>query len=945
MSVAGRVGIRRKLSGASLMVLASLAMPLVPGAALAQAAEEPAQSESSSLGEVVVTASRIVRDGYEAPTPVSVLGAEQIQATAPSNIADLVNRMPAFAGGSNPRTNQSAISSGNSAINFLSLRGLGPTRTLVLFDGHRIPGSTTAGIVDVNTIPNGLISRVDIVTGGASAAWGSDAVAGVVNFVLDKSYEGIRGDIGAGVTTYGDNATFKSYLSGGKSFADGRGHFLASVDYAYNEGIDGMPRDWYRGAKRMFNPTYTATNGQPNLLVREGVGYSTAAPGAIITSGPLRGIYFGPNGQPAQLNYGSPLRDPFMVGGDWQYTDIAREGDLDAELKRYGAFARASYQLTDNIEVYGQFIFGRAESAQISTPQYNFANITIQRANPFLDSAIVNQMTTLGLNTLTVGSWNGDLGGIALTTTREQFNYQIGATGDFAAFGTEWKWDAYAQTALSLVTPTAKTTITANYNRAIDAVRAPNGAIVCRSTLTDPTNGCVPYNILGTGTVSEAAKAYVLGESWVRHRMTQSVVAANVRGEPLNSWAGPVSVAAGVEYREEAISGENDALSNTNAYWAGNYKTISGSFDVLEGFVETVVPLMRDTTFGNALDFNAAVRVTDYSSSGVVTTWKAGLTYEPTPDIRIRATRSRDIRAANLSELFQAGTTSTNSIADPFRNNASTTFFQITSGRTDLSPEKADTYSFGVILQPRFLPGFSAAIDYFDIKIEDAISTINATTLLNQCYAGNSALCSQIIRDSAGVITQINVQPVNLANDHTQGIDFEFGYRTPLSDALGGGNLSLRALATNYLKGVSSNGINVPDSRLGENAGGLPEWRYTVSASYSNDPLTVTLTGRGLNDGVVNASYIECTTGCPTSTSDNTTIDDNSLPGAIYIDAAASYKLGNGVEIYGVVDNLLDRDPSRAPSTTTVGGPQLGVDGSYYDLLGRTFRAGVRFKF
>jgi outer membrane receptor protein involved in Fe transport len=548
----------------------------------------------------------------------------------------------------------------------------------------------------------------------------------------------------------------------------------------------------------------------------------------------------------------------------------------------------------------------------------------------------------------TLGTFNQDLGPIVSHTHRSSTQAQLGAQGDFEALGSKWTWDAYAQRTDNPIYTDADVSITSRYNQAIDAVRSANGTIVCRSTLTNPTNGCVPLDILGTGVVSAAARNYVLGTSWGRTDLTQDVFAGTLRGELFSTWAGPISVATGIEHRREAVSGSNDPLTTatTKPYFAGNFFASFGSYDVTEGFLETVVPLAKDLTFAKSLDFNGAVRATDYSTSGYVTTWKLGLTYSPIDDLSLRTTRSRDIRAPNLAELFQSGQTSTTSITDPFRGNAATTVAQITSGNLNLKPEVADTLGVGVVLQPRFLSGFAASVDYYDIRIENAISTPNAATLVNECFLGNTTYCSQITRNTAGAITTVAVLPVNVATQISRGVDFETGYRRPLLQ----GNLSLRLLATHFLENYSNDGITPATDNVGTNGmngslrNTLPRWRYLASIGWDRGPVALSFAARGFSAGVNNTSYIQCTSGCPASTVANMTIDDNHLPGAIYFDTSLTVSFPHGLETFLAVDNLANKDPGIVPYGTAIGGAPLNTNPILYDVLGRTFRLGLRFK-
>lgn len=946
---------RRLLTTASAMAAMTVMIPSNATAQIAGAAVPQAAAEADA-SEIVVTGTRIVRDGYQAPTPTSVIGAADIARKAPANLADFVNELPSLSGSTKPTAHTAAISGGTVGINALNLRGLGANRTLILLDGRRVAASTLGGLVDINTIPQGLVKRVDVVTGGASADWGSDAVAGVVNFVLDKDFTGARGLVQGGVTTYGDDRNYNVQLSVGTKFADDRGHIMLSGELAYNQGIDGIgKRDWYNGAKIINNPAYTATNGLPQLLAVPNVGFTAATPGGIITSGPLAGTYFGQNGAVLRQNRGTLTSGNFFVGGDWRYSDFAETGDLDPKLNRQSLFGRVSFEATDDIELFAEGSYNRATSRVATTNQFNLANITIQPDNAFIPANIAAQIT----GPVTLGTFHGDLGPIIARTRRSSTRGVIGAKGSFDAFGNPWQWGVSAQKTVNRAFTGARISVTSRLNQAIDSVRNAQGVIVCRSTLTNPTNGCVPYNVFGEDVNSQAAVDYVYGNTTRQEKLVQDVYAATLHGDPFSTWAGNVSVALGVEHRRESVSGSVDALdaasqatsiANNTArvppYFAGNYLPSFGSYHVTEAFIETVVPLAKDLPFARSLDLNAAIRATDYSTSGYVTTWKAGLTYKPVDDITFRVSRSRDIRAPNLAELFQAAGAATISLADPFRGNALSSVFQVTRGDASLKPEKADQLGLGVVVQPSFLPGFAASVDYYHIKIRDSISTINSVTLVNQCFQGNTQFCSQITRNAAGVITQVDVLPVNVAKQVADGLDFEASYRAPLL----GGTLNLRALATRFLKYTSADGITAKTDLVGTNSTlgslrtSLPKWRYTASIGYDYDPISLTLTARGFSAGEINTNYVECTASCPTSTVANTTISDNHMPGAIYFDANVTYKVSEGIQAFFAVDNIANKNPYQMPYGPSIGANPISVNPVLYDVIGRAFRAGIRFK-
>lgn len=935
--------------------------------ALAQQAPNPSSSAVASdsappapASDIVVTGTRVVRNGYKAPTPTTVVGAADIAQKAPANLADYVNELPSLSGSTTPVANVGSVSAGQVGINALNLRNLGAVRTLILLDGQRTAASTLGGLVDINTIPQQLVKRVDIVTGGASADYGSDAVAGVVNFVLDKDFTGLKGSAQGGVTTYGDDRNYDVSLTAGAKFADGRGHILLSGEIAHNDGITGIgDRSWYDYRKLFLNPanpTGAAGNGQPQYLNLTNAGFATATPGGIITSGPLKGTYFGPGGVPTQFNYGSIVSGNIMQGGDYKYADFGTTGDLDPRMSRQNVFGRLSYDVTDNITLFAQGSFNRATTREGALDQFNLGNITIQPDNAFIPPGIASKVTA----PFTLGTYNQDLGPEIATTNRKSLRIIAGATGKFEALGSSWSWDAAAQKTINRIYTAFDTTVTSRFNAAIDSVRNPaTGAIVCRSTLTNPTNGCVPYDIFGTGVNSADAINYVMGTSWGRTKLTEDDYNANLRGEPFSTWAGPVSIAAGIEHRREAVSGSNDPLTTatTKPYFAGNFFASHGGYDVTEGYLETVVPLAKDMAFAKSLDLNAAVRGTGYSTSGYVTTWKVGATYSPISDISFRVTRSRDIRAPDLGELVQSGQTSTTTVTDPFRNNAATTISQITSGNLNLKPEKADTLGFGAVVTPHFIPGFAASVDYYDIHISNVITTFTAAQQINFCQQGNQTACSTISRVATGptinnltAIQSVAVVPINVAKQTSRGIDFEASYRTQFA----GGELTLRGLATRFLENYTNDGLDAPTDTVGTNGtngtarNSLPKWRYNATISWDRDPLALSFTARGISAGVYNTSYIQCTTNCPVQTAAqaaaNPTINNNHLPGAIYFDTSVTIKLPHHIETYLAIDNIANKDPASMAFGPSIGAAPLSVNPLLYDVLGRTFRVGVRFK-
>jgi outer membrane receptor protein involved in Fe transport len=946
------------LGGASL---AAALAALMPAAAMAQTAAT-AQADTAEEVEtsvITVTGSRIARTGYDAPTPVSVVTEAELKAEPQANIGDYVSTLPSVRGSQSSSTNSGSLSNGQAGIATVNLRNLGAARTLVLIDGQRSVASTPVGFVDTQTVPQGLIKGVEVVTGGASSAYGSDAVAGVVNFALNRDFKGFRAEYEFGITDYGDTPNHTFRITSGFDFADGRGKVLLAGDYFTQKGVDTYDRPWQNsGFFQIDNPAFVQGNGQPERLVGSGIGTYQFTPGGIINSGPLRGTYFGQitNGQASlnQFNYG-PNRGQWMVGGDYL---ISREGhwnsnSLSPDEERGNIFGRLSFEVSPAFVPFVQYSYSgyNGRSFYQQTPS---VGVTIQRDNAFLPTALVSQMTALNLNSISIGTSNNGFPAAGSNNTREVYRFVAGADGEFETGKIGWKYAAYYQAGIAKTNELLTNTwLNSRVALAQDAVRAPNGTIVCRSTLTNPTNGCVPLNRIGVGGVTQAAMDYVFNNGQQPQRfqsLRQDVAAINIStNELFDTWAGPVSFAFGGEYRRERVDGFVDPQFNSGWLY-GNYRVTQGSYDVKEFFAETVVPLAK------GLDFNGAVRVTDYSTSGSVTTWKAGATWQVIDDFKLRVVRSRDIRAPNLNELFAPGTARTNTVnvLQPGGGQRTDQFLEQTTGNTVLQPETALTWGIGGVFTPSFLPGFAASVDYFDIDLSGAIATIFAQTVTTLCIEQNRQDLCQFITfngtpGAASPITSIRLVPFNFASVKVRGIDLEASYRFDL----GGGKATLRALASHYIDNIIDNGIDVARDLAGQNAGGgdaTPSWNYRLTANYEIDSWSFNLVGRGFSGGVYDNNFIECTTGCPVSTPQARTINNNQIAGQWYVDASITKKVklgGSKVDLFLYVRNLLNSDPvlvGNGPTGNNTPAYPM-TNRNLYDVLGRVYRMGVRFEY
>ncbi len=963
-----------KLNGSVVSGLAALLCSTAwVSPALAQAVDAPQDTVRPTDEAIVVTGTRIVRDGYSQPTPVTVITSDVINAQRTSGtIADVLITMPAFANNTVPSTINTALSTGLQGLSAINLRGAGPVRTLVMLDGQRLSPSIPSGPVDINNIPQQLIQRVDIVTGGVSAVYGSDAVTGVVNFILDKKFTGLKAEVAGGITNYGDNASWNAMATYGKSFAGGRGHFLISGEIAKSEGIyhGTGGRKWaenFSGAV-LANPNWTATNGQPFYTVYDNATVADATLGGIITSGPLRGTAFGPGGTPYQFQYGSVVSGNFTAGSNVvpQQLRYYRSASMDPPLTRHTFFSRASFDVTDRINAYAQFAYSDSASRTIALPNQFVGNgPTILSGNPFIPASVQAAMTAQNIPNIRIGTFNEDLGSILASQTRSSYRYNAGIDGSFDLGGNAWKWSAYGAYGLSRNNSLShQNMVRARYTQAVDAVRNANGTIICRSTLTNPNDGCVPYNVFGIGVNNQAAIDYVTPPQggFRFDRVTQTYYGATITGEPFSTWAGPVGIALNGERRVETLLTRGDPLGEANAFFSLNTGAAKASNGVTEGSAEISVPLAKELPFAHAWEVTGAYRATNYRNSGFVSTWKLGTTFSPVPDIRFRVTRSRDIRAPTLSELFAVGfITSATSVFDPLANGGlggNLTVPQVLgNGNAALTPEIANTFEAGVVLQPEFIPGFHASIDYWKIDITNAIGALNSNQVLLLCAQGNTQACAGVTRVN-GALTQIAQLAVNLATQKLKGIDIEASYSLPLDKLSSsmGGTLRLNVNATHYITSKTDSGI--PGDPALEGVGqiggnqpifqndGPPRWVIVGRANYAAGSFSTTLTGRWRSKGVRENIWTECATACPANS--RLTVNDNRVPGAFFMDLSLSRKFEIGSaqsEIFVNIRNIFNTDPptiAYGPS-----GNWATKNASFpgqFDQLGRVYRVGMRVK-
>src|SRR5690606_37950780 len=445
---------------------------------------------------------------------------------------------PAFQSSSNPQT--TGVRSVAPGANFADLRGLGSTRTLVLVDGRRFPPQINAleGYqVDLNQVPSLLVDRVEVVTGGASAQWGSDAVAGVVNLILKKDFHGIQAVAQYGISEEGDNEEYRLGALYGLPFAGGRGHFELAADYVKNGGVgDVYTRDWGRKAYQLVtNPAVGAT---PANLILPDVQFASVTPGGLVNNTALRGTQFGPGGAILPFTYGDYVGSTTMVGGSNTGYNINTGADSTPALERVAAYGRASYEFSPAFVAALEYSHAWTRGGGMTLPARDTA-IRIGLDNAFLPEEVYDLMVTNNIQSFNLGRMSYDIGVAESDVTNTTDRVVVSFSGDLSDNG-DWRWDGYYQYGKNVNEQTVlRNRIRSRFALAADAVY--DGAeIVCRSSLTNPGNNCVPINLFGEGSPSAQAIDYVTGTTQGSTNYEQHVAALNLAGNPFSTWAGPV---------------------------------------------------------------------------------------------------------------------------------------------------------------------------------------------------------------------------------------------------------------------------------------------------------------------------------------------------------------------------------------------------------------------
>ncbi|WP_293905681.1 TonB-dependent receptor [Phenylobacterium sp.] len=984
-----------------------MASSMICGAALlglsSQAAAAAAAPSADEVSEVVVTGTRIPSPNLESVSPVTAIGSAELKAQGVTRVEDMINTLPqAFA------AQGAALSNGSTGTATVNLRGLGATRTLVLIDGRRLmPGTpnTTGGALsaDLNFIPGALVQRVDVLTGGASAVYGADAVAGVVNFIMQKNFEGVRVDANYGIYQHNNSSDIADVVRTkargaaspqfyqlpkhnvrdgeqsevtlviGVNAPDGKGNVTAYAGYRHVEPILQGNRDYS-----------SCTLNSGDTFAQNGCGGSgTAFPARVGNQ------IVNPTGP------GNTFRT--RTGGDTY--NFGPSNYYQRPDDRYVMGAFAEYEIQPWAKAYADLMFMDDTSTYQIAPGGVFTSTqSINCANPLVSAQEKALMpataATGGGNCLTNpgGTFTGTVsrrniegGGRQGRTEHTQYRYVIGLKGDL---NDHWNYDFYMQYGRvefqQVVTGFFRSSAIA---KSLNVVNV-NGVPTCASVVDGSDPACVPYNIFSLGGVTTAARKYLETPSTQAGNLAERVVNLSIGGDLTDygiksPWAQDgVGVSVGAEYRREQLDYAADFISSSGdlAGSGGANPPVNGSYDVYELFGEARVPLITDMPFVKKAQLELAYRYSDYSSSGTTSTYKIAGDWQIVDDLRLRGSYQRAVRAPHVLELFSPQNVVLDGTQDPCAGLSPgdpkvatcAAIFKLTTaqvlaieknpapqyngqigGNPNLKPETSDTFSFGFVATPTFLPGFNLSADYFDIKVKDYINNVGADVIITRCVnTSNPFFCNLVHRDAQGSLFLSNqgfIQDTTLNTGalRTKGIDINASYRTDLDrfglENMGGITLSFVGTYLDQLKTQVLPGDKFYDcAKLYGTVCGTPnpQWRHKMRLTWAT-PFEYGdwIKGVGLSVQWRHFDKVTLDAYDKDPQLNNTGIQyasDRTLSSRDYIDMTATWTVRNTIKFRAGVNNVFDRDPplvgqSNCPAGVCNGNtfPQV------YDSFGR----------
>ena len=972
-----------------------------------QAAAPDAPAAADDDDAIVVTGSRIARPDLEAPSPVTTVSSEQFDLTGTVTVESLLNELPQIIPGNTRVSNNQ----GGEDFSTLDLRGLGPQRTLILVDGERVPSNSTSGVVDIGTIPAGLIERVDVVTGGASAVYGSDAMAGVVNFILKDNYEGLELSSQYGISDHGDGGSFNIQGLLGGNFGDDRGNMTFFASYYTRESVGQGDRDVTRDAGALFYDYNISRYVVADHLALPGPGQSVpiafnssgTPPWGFISNNPTN--RFGGQAATTPLftilptfaganTDCNPLTPGVNVtGGNLSFNDAGRltprfNSGLCAYADRSTGSSRFNFNPLNflvtpydrwNMALTGRYDINDSIRLKVianytdSTQTVNLAptpatGIVVPANNAFIRLGIPgNAPCGIGVSChpdllAALNTRNGAAGPNAPFEMARRFSETGPRIGDYSSktatlrgtlsgpLAHGFNWDA-----------------TASYGRT-DALASLAGNIN-RTALTQGLNNCplgslpncVPVDIFGPGTVTGAQLSFVRVDTKETRRFDQARIAGNITGNLVELPAGPVGIAIGAEARtDRAKVIVDDAQRTGNIYGFNATQDQRGKVNVKEIYGEVRVPILADMPFFHELSVEAGARYSDYSTVGGLFNWKLGAQWSPVEWLKFRGIYNKAARAPSVVELFQNGDQGFPGYTDPCnqapalsrtafelaicqaqapavdftgfaQNNSQVQAFAF--GNPSLSEETAKTWTVGAVLTPNLGIGrFSATIDYYNIRIDDIISTQGAGFYIANCYAQGigSDACNRIVRNQqTGQIDAINTSISNGGTFKTSGVDASLNFAVPFSDLGIGIPGRLRINENISWLDKLDFGLSALKNAAGYNFGGIggtyPEWKSTLTTAYDSDSFTAQLRWNYLSSTV---DYFGAA-------------NDGTLPALSYFDLSLRKKIGSNFELTGIVNNLFNAKYKKTPN-----GDQGLVETTYYNpiILGRYFTIAAKVK-
>ena len=933
------------------------AAPLVIGAALVSAPAF-AQSEPATAADVVeiddatiiVTGSRISNPNLESSSPVAVVDAESFKTFNAPSAESLLAQNPQFLPESGP-----AVNNGNPGAATLNLRGLGANRTLVLVDGKRMVSYDYFGEVDINTIPSPLLKRVDVLTGGASAVYGSDAVSGVVNFILDDKFTGLQFDGSAEITEEGDGELYNMALTGGIEIGD-RGNLVASVGYLKRGVVFQGDRDiskFVLSSQDLVSPggssTTFPTNFDNTFVNNDETYYQIGAGDNLVP-------YYQP------YNYGPP-------------------NYLTTPQERYLATVLASFEITPGIELFGRGSYIESQVVSQSAPTGTFGySFDIYPDNPFLTAqqrglffgpdATINAdgSTTVGIRRRIVES-----GG--RTTSYDNTAWQ--AVGGLRGMFGNFDWEVFGQYAETKRDIVYQNDITYGLvAQALDARPDGNGGVVCR----DPSNGCVPINLFTRDNIGQDALSFITAQGVQNDETSQWIAGASIAGQigGVSPWASEgIGLALGVEYRDETGSSQiDDLFASGELIGYGQGQTFPEfSYDVKEIYGEAIVPLVQDRPGFYSLNLELGARYSDYSSVGGVWTYKGGANWSPVPGLKVRGMYQRAVRAPNLYEISAPGTSGIDNLdTDPCAGSNPVGDAELTAlcigtgapagqigrigapvsgqinafygGNPDLTEETSDTFTLGFIANPQGVPGLTFSVDYYNIEITDAVDVLGGSpqNVVNGCYLQfqdiDNLYCQAITRNtltgslSGGIEFGVDQTNFNSAVLKTAGVDVLVGYSRPI----GALDFGIEFAGT-YVDKYSKQGADFAPATecagkfgFACNIAPMPKWKHTAVFKIGTED------GLGLATRWRYIGKVEQDSG--------TDILASKIGSYSYFDLTGTADIDDGLTFRVGVENLFDKKPPLVGAAA--GGTAYNSANTFptvYDVLGRSFFAGVTAKF